>query len=148
MSGAIANRSMPAATVIPELAYADVVEATDWLCDAFGFAVRLRIGSHRAQLVYGDGALVVTDGGSREVAPQSVLVRVEDADAHHEQARAAGARILNSPSDYPYGERQYNAEDVGGHRWTFSQSIADVDPANWGGVLVAAVHSPRRATSL
>ena len=25
---------------------------------------------------------------------------------------------------------------IGGHRWTFSQSIADVDPAEWGGVLV------------
>jgi len=42
MSGNIANRSVPAATVIPELAYADVVEASDWLCNAFGFTVRLR----------------------------------------------------------------------------------------------------------
>jgi len=25
--------------------------------------------------------------------------------------------------------------DPGGHRWTFSQSIADVDPADWGGTL-------------
>jgi hypothetical protein len=27
---------------------------------------------------------------------------------------------------------QYSAEDLGGHRWTFSQSIADVDPGSWG----------------
>ena len=47
-------------------------------------------------------------------------------------------RISDPPTDYPYGERQYNAEDIGGHRWTFSQSIADVDPAEWGGVLVTA----------
>lgn len=40
------NRSVPAATVIPVLAYPDVVEATDWLCNAFGFTVRLRIGDH------------------------------------------------------------------------------------------------------
>ncbi len=136
MSRKIANRSVPAATIIPELAYADVVEASNWLCEAFGFAVRLRIGDHRAQLVYGDGAIIVIDGGSKEVASQSVLVRVEDVDAHHGQALAAGARISSSPTDYPYGERQYNAEDLGGHRWTFSQSIADVDPADWGGVLV------------
>ena len=32
----------------------------------------------------------------------------------------------------PYGERQYNAEDIGGHRWTFSQSIARGDPADCG----------------
>ncbi len=33
----IANRSMPAAVVIPELAYRDVSEAVGWLCDSFGF---------------------------------------------------------------------------------------------------------------
>jgi uncharacterized glyoxalase superfamily protein PhnB len=130
------NRSVPAATVIPVLVYQDVVEATDWLCDAFGFSVRLRIADHRAQLTYGDGALIVTSGDIGDVASHSVLVRVEDADAHHEHAAAAGARIVSPPTDHPYGERQYTAEDPGGHHWTFSQSIADVDPADWGGVLV------------
>lgn len=56
----IANRSVPAASVIPVLAYDDVTAATDWLCDAFGLRVRLRIGAHRAQLVFGDGAVIVT----------------------------------------------------------------------------------------
>jgi hypothetical protein len=32
-----------------------------------------------------------------------------------------------------YGERQYTCEDPGGHRWTFSQSIADLEPEEWGG---------------
>jgi uncharacterized glyoxalase superfamily protein PhnB len=59
-------------------------------------------------------------------------VRVEDADAHHARAASHGANILNPPTDYPYGERQYSAEDPGGHRWTFSQSISDVDPSSWG----------------
>lgn len=129
------NRSVPEATVIPTLAYPDVAEATEWLCRAFGFRVRLRIGDHRAQLVLGDGALIVTqgEGGS---AGHGVLVRVEDADAHHARAVAEGATILDQPTDHPYGERQYNAEDPGGHRWTFSQSIADVDPADWGGEVV------------
>jgi len=136
VTGTIANRSVPSATVIPELAYPDVEEATHWLCKAFGFTVRLRIGSHRAQLVYGEGAVVVIEGRAGDAAAHAVLVRVEDADAHHERALAAGARILNPPTDYPYGERQYNVEDIGGHRWTFSQSIADVDPADWGGALV------------
>jgi uncharacterized glyoxalase superfamily protein PhnB len=60
------------------------------------------------------------------------MVRVDDADRRHEQAAKSGARILNPPADYPYGERQYTAEDPGGHLWTFSQSIGDVDPASWG----------------
>ena len=73
----------------------------------------------------------------------SVHVRVDDVDAHHQQAVRAGAHVLNPPTDYPYGERQYTAEDPGGHRWTFSQSIADVDPADWGGMLI---DDPERST--
>lgn len=129
------NRSVPSAQVIPELAYDDVGEASDWLCAAFGFTERLRIGNHRAQLVYGEGAVIVTERAEQDSSTSAVLVRVEDADSHHERAAGQGARIVRPPTDYPYGERQYTAEDPGGHRWTFSQSIADVDPASWGGTL-------------
>jgi uncharacterized glyoxalase superfamily protein PhnB len=134
----IANRSVPSASVIPVLAYADVREAVDWLRDAFGFRKRLLIGDHRAHLVFAEGAVVVTRSDSPPGDTHSVLVRVEDADAHHARAAEQGARILNPPTDYPYGERQYTAEDLGGHAWTFSESIADVDPASWGGTLVDA----------
>jgi uncharacterized glyoxalase superfamily protein PhnB len=138
----IRNRSVPSASVIPTLLYPDVDEAVAWLCAAFGFRERLRIGSHRAQLRYGDGAVVVhgmhgaPDDPATANSTHSVLVRVEDADAHHATALAAGAQIVSPPADYPYGERQYTAEDPGGHRWTFTQSIADVDPASWGGTPV------------
>jgi uncharacterized glyoxalase superfamily protein PhnB len=136
------NRSIPTATVIPELAYADVAAAVTWLCDAFGFVERLRIGDHRAQLIYGSGALVVTDGsrdaaGASRPSGHAVLVRVDDVDAHHARAAAAGAEIVSPPTTYPFGERQYGALDLGGHRWTFSQTVRDVDPADWGGVLRA-----------
>ena len=127
------NRSMPETEVIPVLAYPDVRRAVDWLCTAFGFRERLRIGGHRAQLLVGDGAVAVRSG---ENGPCEVMVRVEDVRGHRERAAAAGALILNEPADHPYGERQYTAEDIGGHRWTFSESVADVDPAEWGGVLV------------
>jgi uncharacterized glyoxalase superfamily protein PhnB len=126
--------------VIPELGYRDVGEAADWLCRVFGFTERLRIGSHRAQLVLGTGAVVATELGSAAdtsagMGTHSILVRVDELDSHHERARQAGARIIRPPADYPFGERQYTVEDLGGHVWTFSQSIADVDPASWGGVL-------------
>jgi uncharacterized glyoxalase superfamily protein PhnB len=126
------NRSVPGATVIPELGYEDVPAAAEWLCRVFGFTERLRIGSHRVQLVFGDGAAIAMDNGGWDTA---VLVRVPDVDAHHAHAVAQGATVVSPPTDYPYGERQYTAEDPGGHRWTFSQSIADVDPASWGGEL-------------
>jgi len=64
-------------------------------------------------------------------ASHSVLIRVEDARAHFVRSRDAGARILTEPTDFEYGERQYAAEDPFGHRWTFSQTLADVDPAEW-----------------
>ena len=129
------NRSMPRAAVIPELSYADLGAAIAWLCDAFGFSLRLRIADHRAQLNVGDGAVVLTargpaDGGA---AGHSVMVRIEDVDRHCQRAMRHGARIVRPPADYPYGERQYTATDLGGHHWTFSQSIADVDPRDWGG---------------
>jgi uncharacterized glyoxalase superfamily protein PhnB len=121
--------------VIPELAYPDVGEASDWLCAAFGFSVRVRIANHRVQLNVGDGAMVITElgGESRGDAAHSMMVRVEDVDAHCARAGRHGARILRPPTDYPYGERQYTVEDPAGHRWTFSQSIADVAPEDWGG---------------
>ena len=135
----IENRSVPAATVIPVLAYEDVGKASDWLCEVFGFRERLRIGSHRAQLVFGDGAVILTQ---RHVSPGShacheVHVRVSDADSHCERAKQHGARILHAPENYPFGERQYTVEDPGGHQWTFSQSIGDVAPEEWGATVGA-----------
>ncbi|HEY2844444.1 MAG TPA: VOC family protein [Bryobacteraceae bacterium] len=131
----LANRSIPQSTVIPELGYPDVGEAVAWLCAAFGFTVRLRIANHRAQLNVGDGAMVVTqiNPGGKVDGTSSVLVRVENADGHCEHARRHGALILREPADYPYGERQYSVQDLAGHRWTFTQSIADADPRDWGG---------------
>jgi uncharacterized glyoxalase superfamily protein PhnB len=130
------NRSMPQATVVPELPYPDVKHAASWLARAFGFAERLRIGDHRVQLTFGDGAIVATSQGDRDLARCSLMVRVPDVDAHYRHAKTAGAKILSFPTDYPYGERQYTAQDLAGHTWTFSQSISDVDPSHWGGVLI------------
>ena len=128
------NHSMPTSGVIPVLSYPDVLAAVQWLCAAFGFKERLLIGTHRVQLIAGSGAIVVA-GGATVKGSQSVMVRVEDAQAHFAQAKAHGATILSEPVDYPYGERQYSAQDFAGYSWTFSQSIADVDPTEWGGVL-------------
>lgn len=128
------NRSMPRSTIIPELPYQNVRKAVDWLCNVFGFKERLQIGSHRAQLVFGDGSIVVTHGNEKNPS-HSVMVRVEDVDSHSEHARQSGAKIIDPPTDFPYGERQYVVEDIGGHHWMFSQTIADVDPGTWGGIL-------------
>jgi uncharacterized glyoxalase superfamily protein PhnB len=137
------NRSIPSPTVIPVLIYADVREAVAWLQAAFGFVERLKIGeNHRSQLsVPGGGAVIAGDVRHDRRPPRpdeathSVIVRVEDAKAHCERARAHGAEILMEPTDFEYGERQYTAADLGGHQWTFSETLDDVDPVTWGGKL-------------
>ena len=84
----------------------------------------------RRQTLLDGGAYRGPTAPARHV--RAVMVRVADVDAHHARATAAGARVFGAPVDQPYGERQYSAEDLGGHLWTFSQTIADVDPADWG----------------
>ncbi len=125
------------------LIYPDVREAVSWLGEAFGFVERVRIGEdHRSQLSFGDGAVIIGDIRKERRPPRagevthSVMVRVDDVDAHCERARAHGARVLMEPTDFEYGERQYAAEDPAGHHWTFSETIADVAPEAWGGTLV------------
>lgn len=145
----IENRTMPAAGVMPVLVYDDIGEACEWLCRVFGFRERWRAGNHRAQLEIDGGAVILGEArtaprGEPEAgmtfAPEpperishAVMVRVSDVETHFEQARDCGAEILQAPKDFPYGERQYNAVDLGGHHWTFSESIADVAPEDWGG---------------
>jgi uncharacterized glyoxalase superfamily protein PhnB len=139
----VINRSAPTATIVPVLIYEDVGKAIDWLCGAFGFTERLRAAgpdgkiSH-AQLAVAEGAIMMGAGrgGLRPPRPnevnQYVHVHVDDVDKHFEQAKQFGARILSGPANQPFGERQYTAEDLAGHWWTFSQSMADVAPEDWG----------------
>jgi len=141
----ITNRSAPTATIVPVLVYEDVEAVLDFLVDAFGFTEHLRArGSdgkvNHAQLLFGNESVIIGRQGGPFRAPradevsQYVHVTVADADAHCQHATARGARILQSPHDMPFGERQYTAQDPGGHRWTFSQHIADVTPASWGAI--------------
>jgi uncharacterized glyoxalase superfamily protein PhnB len=115
-----------------------------WLESAFGFQERVRIGeAHRAQLRAGvDGAVVVADVRGDQVAPSDGVVthllklRVDDVDAAFARARDVGARVLEEPTTFQYGERSCVVEDLGGHRWELTQTVRDVEPEEWGGVTV------------
>jgi len=132
------NRSAMPSTVVPVVAYPDVDEAVAWLTAAFGFRVRLRIGSHRVQMWFGDACLVVGEQGeSRQWATKSsTLLRVEDVDAICARAVEQGAQLMHAPETKVYGERQATLVDFAGHIWTLTQTVADVDPASWGGEAV------------
>src|SRR6266508_4664243 len=111
------NRSIPAAAVIPVLIYPDVREAVAWLSTAFGFVERVRIGEHhRPHLSLGDGAVIDGDVRNERRPPRpgevthSLIVLVDDVNAHCAHARSHGAHIVTVPTDLDYGERQYAAE--------------------------------------
>src|SRR5271166_6111201 len=126
------------------LYYEAPAKAIDWLCRAFGFEVRLKVegqdGSiEHSELVYGEGVVMVA--GAREKFPyrrsprvldgantQSLMLYVDDVEAHCGQARAAGAKIVSEPTTVDYGEgywedRGYEAEDLEGHHWWFMQRL-------------------------
>jgi uncharacterized glyoxalase superfamily protein PhnB len=144
----VANRSAPPGTMVPILCYDDTRAAIEWLSRVFGFRESLRWGSSEnpdAELDIGDGAIFVR-GPRRSVevtervlrppvaseASHSIMVAVDDVDKHHERAVAEGASLHRELQTYPViGERQYSVEDLGGHLWTFTQSVADVDPRDW-----------------
>ena len=137
----LTNRSAPSATVTPVLIYPDVRAAVEWLQTAFGFEEKVRIGdAHRSQLAFGtDGAIVVADVRRDKVAPsggvftQEIKLRVDDVDAALARALEAGAQVREEPKTYEYGERSCLVEDPFGHRWELTQTVQDVDPAEWGG---------------
>jgi uncharacterized glyoxalase superfamily protein PhnB len=134
------------------LFYQDPAQAIDWLCRAFGFTVRLKVEGEggrieHSELEFGEGLIMVGGAGpayaesekewrTRNASPrmvdgfntQSLCVHVEDVDAHHARARAAGAEIFYEPKNSDYGEdywedRSYGAIDPEGHRWWFVQRI-------------------------
>jgi hypothetical protein len=41
------------------------------------------------------------------------MVRVADVDERYVRAKQSGTRIISPPTDHPYGERHYTAEDLG-----------------------------------
>jgi uncharacterized glyoxalase superfamily protein PhnB len=123
-------KTMPESTIIPVLTYSDIDKAIAWLTDTFGFEERWRVGDHRAQLSYGNGTIVVAEG--TPTSSVSLLVRVQDIDNHFVRSKSRMAKIISSPTDQFYGERQYTVEDLGGHFWTLSQTMKDLTPEDWG----------------
>jgi len=129
--------------------YRDAAKAIPWLCEAFGFSVRLKVEGDggsivHSELEYGEGVVMVgqeeAEGGTprfgrRRCSPltagantQGLMVYVDDVDAHCAQARARGATIVAEPEVHDYGEdywadRSYGALDCDGHIWWFTQRL-------------------------
>jgi uncharacterized glyoxalase superfamily protein PhnB len=115
----------------PILQYRDAHAAIDWLERAFGFE---RVNVHEAddgsvahaELRCGDGMLMLStyrSGGDARFPDYTgrgwAYAVVDDADAHHDTAKAAGAEIVYELTDQDYGSRDYSARDLEGNLWSF-----------------------------
>lgn len=129
--------------------YDDAARAIEWLCQAFGFKVRLRIPGPDGRVVHseltlGDGIVMVAQAGgnpNRKIEvkgrspqslagsmTQSLFAYVDDVDTFCERARSAGARIIEPPTTQDYGpdywsDRTCRIEDLEGHHWFFAQRL-------------------------
>jgi uncharacterized glyoxalase superfamily protein PhnB len=129
--------------------YDDAAAAITWLCEALGFEIRLKIEGdngriEHSELTYGEGVIMVgqvTTDSPRTWKPnmrsprslngfntQSMMLYVDDADAHCAHARAHGAKIVEELATHDYGsdywaDRSYGATDPEGHLWWITQRL-------------------------
>lgn len=74
-----------------------------------------------AELSQGEGVVLI---GTRRAGDQFDTGRavlylvVDDPDAHHDRAVAAGAEIVMPLTDQPYGSREYVVRDPEGNLWS------------------------------
>lgn len=121
--------------ISPYLLYEDADAAIDHLCTAYGFVIRHTAiggaGRKHAELLLGDDGLVmIGQAGERFKSPRSldvfppsmVHVYVEDVDALHARARAAGADA-GDLEESPAGDRRFTATDPEGQVWVFAQRV-------------------------
>jgi uncharacterized glyoxalase superfamily protein PhnB len=138
---------------IPAFYYQDAHAAIDFLERAFGFerhAVHESDGVvNHAEVRVGPGGMIMLStlrenqygmSTPRETGglTGSVYVVVEDPDAHHAQAVAAGAEIMEEPTDREYGSREYSARDPEGYVWHFGTYRPASDSAPTAGAAQSA----------
>jgi uncharacterized glyoxalase superfamily protein PhnB len=128
--------------VIPVLTYRDIPAAHDFLVQAFGFAAggvnrtpegeanhgEVRVGDAPIWLHRVTAEHQLDSPLAADVANSGLVIYVDDIDAHYQRARSAGARIDSEPVDQPYGQREYGARDIEGHRWWFAMTLKARSP--------------------
>jgi PhnB protein len=116
--------------------------AIDFYRDVLGATERVRMPGPNntiahAELEFGDSLVMLSDespdfgnlspktvGGT----PVGISLYVDDVDAIHAKAIAAGATEERAPEDQFYGDRTASFLDPFGHRWHIATHVEDVPP--------------------
>ena len=124
-------------TIIPCLRYRDAHAAIEWLCKAFGFEKQAVYenedgGVEHAQLTFGNGMVMLGEVRDNEFGQhiaqpdeisgretQCACVIVSNCKSHYQQAKAAGALIVDDYAEKDYGGAGYSCHDPEGHLWYF-----------------------------
>jgi uncharacterized glyoxalase superfamily protein PhnB len=115
--------------ISPVLVYDDADKAIAYLTGALGFTehavYRTPDGKvAHAELGFGGGFVGLSDrvpgvDSVFDLGPCAIYVVVDDPDAHHARAVAAGADVVFPLSDQDYGSRDYAVRDPEGFVWCF-----------------------------
>jgi PhnB protein len=127
--------------VSPYLAVKGAADAIDFYCNALGAtqrgdAMTMPDGTiAHAEIAFGDAVIMLSDEspehGHRSPktiggTPVSISLYVDNVDAVHAAALAAGATEKRPPTDQFYGDRASTLEDPWGHVWHLMMHIEDV----------------------
>lgn len=128
--------------VIPYLAVHDGAAAMDFYCSVLGATESMRMPGPdgkigHAEIKFGESVVMLADespdfgnlspktvGGT----PVGVCVYIDDVDAVHAKALAAGASESSPPTDQFYGDRSSTIIDPFGHMWHLMTHVEDVSP--------------------
>jgi len=108
-------------TFYPLIPYSDPAKAMEWLERAFGFETHAVHKDDDGTIVhvemrFDNGIFMFGKPGSPAA---ELYVALDDPDAHHDRAKAAGAEIVRELTDQDYGSRDYAAKDLEGNTWYF-----------------------------
>ncbi len=116
------------ATIHPVLHYSDLAKGVGYLIDTFGFEEHVIHRTPDGAPVYAelglDGCYIgvgETSPGPTpfDLGPTALYVAIDDPDAMHARAVAAGAEIVMGLTDQDYGSREFAARDYEGNVWCF-----------------------------
>src|SRR5262249_51702837 len=76
-----------------------------------------------AVLRIADSNLMISGAGARRPMSAFLYVYVSDVDEAFRRAVEAGARVLEEPSQMPYGDRRCMIEDEWGNTWQIASRV-------------------------
>ena len=111
---------------IPIFRVANLATSLDYYTRILGFTIPWQM-PYYASVKRGTCSLMLCEGGQGN--PGTWLwAPISDADALYEEWKAAGANILQGPTNFPWGSREIQVLDPDNHRLRFAADLKEGEP--------------------